>query len=150
MRRRGKHKHTRYTHPPPIHPSFTYIGGREMGDLHAVDLLLCPHGMVGGVLPHFLLRVELGHVQGVAVGAQLEMHDGAVPVAQWLLFLGDLAGVGGLGDGGCVWWWGGRACVCWGEECVRVRTGGTVTLRKAIISLTRVHTHTFPALGVWT
>lgn len=94
-----------------------------MGDLHAVDLLLGPDAVVGGVLPHFLLRVELGHVQGMAVGGQLEMHNGAGPVTQALPFLGGLARVGGLDEGDCVCGGGGKG-VCVREGEVRTRHAG--------------------------
>eukprot|EP00624_Nannochloropsis_granulata_P005015 evm.model.NODE_3533_length_18743_cov_33.028652.6 len=74
-----------------------------MRDLHALHFFLGPDAVVGGVFPHLLVRVELGHVKGVAVGAQLEMHNGAGPVTHALLLLGSLSGVGGVANRGYRW-----------------------------------------------
>ena len=118
--------HTTHTHMIPTRHPFasicfaTHIRRWEMRDLHALHFFLGPDAVVGGVFPHLLVRVELGHVKGVAVGAQLEMHNGAGPVTHALLLLGSLSGVGGVANRGYRWVVGRVCvCVCLGEDvCV--------------------------------
>lgn len=78
-----------------------------MRDAHTVHLVLRPHRMVRRVLPHLLFRIQLGHVQRVAVGGQLEVDHGSDPLPHLLLGCGAglLAVV--LARGGCGAFMGG-------------------------------------------
>lgn len=71
-----------------------------MGDFHVFHFLLGPHAVVSGVLPHFLLWVQLGHIQRVPVRAELEMDDRTGSVAE-LLFLLSRSARGSRGESAC-------------------------------------------------
>src|SRR6056297_2226462 len=84
----------------------SHICRRQVGDFHVLHFLLGPHAMVRGVLPHFLLWVQLGHIQRVPVRAELEMNDGTGSVAE-LLFLLSRSARGSRGESACA-----RGCKC--------------------------------------